>query len=177
MALHKCTVLLLLLQQMSLAILLFVFFKYSRCNQFSFSKMTWCARIYDILNGWSEEENQFSITNNSEEDKPKVKQLSAEFYKDEIEDNNKTIIQHDSPFLEKSDSFPTTHLTTKQLYNDDYSNRYAKIFTLTKKRNLIGFYLFQVEIIKENIFVLIHIFHAISVTDNIITMPRIDLTA
>ncbi|CAF3643077.1 unnamed protein product [Rotaria socialis] len=85
--------------------------------------MTWCARIYDIFNGWSEEENQFSIANNNEEDKPKFKQLSAEFYKDETEDNNKTIIQHDSPFLEKSDSFPTTHLTTKQLYNDDYLNR------------------------------------------------------
>ncbi|CAF3975298.1 unnamed protein product [Rotaria magnacalcarata] len=84
--------------------------------------MTWCTRIYDILNGWSEEENQFSIANNNEEDKPKVKQLSAEFFKDETLDNNKTIIQHDSPFLEKSDSFPTTHLTTKQLYNDDYLN-------------------------------------------------------
>jgi hypothetical protein len=100
---------------------------------FSFSKMTWCSKIYDIFNGWNEEENEVpstKITNLT----AKIKRINSDFYRHEIvNDNNTAIIQHDSPFLERSDSLTNAHFTNGQLYNTDYLNRYRKIFTVERK--------------------------------------------
>ncbi|CAF4043900.1 unnamed protein product [Rotaria sp. Silwood2] len=83
--------------------------------------MTWCAKIYDMFNGWNEEENKSSLSmNNHQEDTLNMKENNLDFYRHNIEDDTTTVIQHDSPFLEKSDSLATTHLTTKELYNNDY---------------------------------------------------------
>jgi hypothetical protein len=88
--------------------------------------MTWCSKIYDIFNGWNGEENEVpstKITNLTETSK--IKRINSDFYRHEIENpNNTTIIQHDSPFLERSDSLTNAHFTTEQLYNTDYLNRY-----------------------------------------------------
>lgn len=86
--------------------------------------MAWCAKIYDILNVWNDEETKYTFNTNKQPGVTTIKKLSPDFYQNSIHDPNATIIQHDSPFLEKSDSFPATHSTSKQLYNDDFSNRY-----------------------------------------------------
>ncbi|CAF1223073.1 unnamed protein product [Rotaria sordida] len=85
--------------------------------------MTWCAKIYDMFNGWNGEDNESSSTkNNNEEKKFKITDIDSDFYQNNIEDDNTVVIQHDSPFLEKTDSLTTTHFTTKELYNNDYLN-------------------------------------------------------
>ncbi|CAF4768592.1 unnamed protein product, partial [Rotaria sp. Silwood1] len=87
--------------------------------------MTWCAKIYDMFNGWNEEEHESSSrTNNNHHDETlNIKETDLDFYRHNIEDDNTTVVQNDSPFLEKSDSLITPHLTTKDLYNNDYLNR------------------------------------------------------
>ncbi len=85
--------------------------------------MTWCSKIYDIFNGWNGEEHELPTLEPS-----RIKRINSDFYRHEIEDdnnNNTTVIQHDSPFLEKSDSLTNGHFTNEQLYNNnDYLNRY-----------------------------------------------------
>jgi len=81
--------------------------------------MTWCSKIYDIFNGWNEE-HELPSTESS-----KIKRINSNFYAHEIEDHNDTtVIQHDSPFLERSDSLTNAHFMNEQLYNNDYLNRY-----------------------------------------------------
>ncbi|CAF0750967.1 unnamed protein product [Adineta steineri] len=82
--------------------------------------MTWCAKIYDIFNGWNEEENGLpTITNNNIGESLKIKRINSDLYRYQPNDNNTPVIQHDSPLLERSES-----LTTTQLYNNDYLNRH-----------------------------------------------------
>jgi hypothetical protein len=84
--------------------------------------MTWCSKIYDIFNGLNEGENELPSSESS-----KIKQIHSDFYRHEIEDdqnNNTIVIQHDSPFLERSDSLTNAHFINEQLYNNDYLNRY-----------------------------------------------------
>jgi hypothetical protein len=86
--------------------------------------MTWCSKIYDIFNGWNDNEHELSSTINNIEETSKPKRINSDLYRNEIEDNNTTIIQHDSPFLERSDSLTNAHFINEQLYNNDYMNRY-----------------------------------------------------
>ena len=84
--------------------------------------MTWCSKLYGMFNGWNEDDNELPPFESS-----KVRRINSNFYRHEIKDNNNndtTIIQHDSPFLERSDSLINTQFTNEQLYNNDYLNRY-----------------------------------------------------
>lgn len=86
--------------------------------------MTWCAKIYDIFNGWNEEDHESpaSLTNSH----PIATLNNIDYYRHETDGINQTVIQHDSPFLEKSDSLTNSYLTPKQSYNGDYLNMYEK---------------------------------------------------
>jgi hypothetical protein len=105
-------------------LLFFSFLDVINSPSFFVLKMTWCSKIYDIFNGWNEEDSELPPIESS-----KIKRIHTNFHHHELEDdnnnnNNTTIIQHDSPFLERSDSLTNTHMNNEQLYNNDYLNRY-----------------------------------------------------
>ena len=54
----------------------------------------------------------------------KFKRTDLNFYQHDVENDDSIVIQHTSPFLEKSNSLRNEHLTSKSLYNDDYLNGY-----------------------------------------------------
>ncbi|CAF1244675.1 unnamed protein product [Adineta ricciae] len=87
--------------------------------------MAWCAKIYDILNGWNGDESDLpTITNNNISKSIRTKRFNSDLYQHNLTDNDTTIIQHDSPILERSESLNNAHLSTSgQLYNNDYLNR------------------------------------------------------
>lgn len=94
--------------------------------------MTWCSKLYGMFNGWNEEEHEVPTVESS-----KVKRINSNFYRHEIKDdnnNNTVVIQHDSPFLEKSDSIINANFINNQLYNNDYLNRYLKNIYKKKKK-------------------------------------------
>jgi hypothetical protein len=77
--------------------------------------MTWCAKIYDIFNGWADEDNPLAL----EPATFRTLRSSSDI------DSNLTdgiVIQHDSPFLEKSDSRVNGLPAEQQLFNTDYLN-------------------------------------------------------
>ncbi len=89
--------------------------------------MTWCSKIYDMFNVWEDEENGLpppTKTTKKLDEPSKIQRLHPNFYQQEIQDNNTSIIQHDSPFLERSDSLTDAHITSEQLFKNDYINRY-----------------------------------------------------
>ena len=96
----------------------------NKLNVFCFEKkMTWCSKLYGIFNGWNEEDNELPTIESS-----KVRRINSNFYRHTIEDmkSNSTILQHDSPFLERSNSLTNTHFINEQLYPNEYSDRYLK---------------------------------------------------
>lgn len=68
--------------------------------------MTWCSKIYGMFNGWNANQNESPTIESS-----RIRRINSSFYRHEIEDdsNDSTIIQHDSPFSEKSDSLINSH--------------------------------------------------------------------
>lgn len=95
--------------------------------------MAWCAKIYDIFNGWNGDENDLpTITNNNISESIRIKRFNSDLYQHTLTDNDTTIIQHDSPVLERSESLNNAHLSTSgQLYNNDYLNRYGRKETVS----------------------------------------------
>jgi hypothetical protein len=78
-----------------------------------------------MFNVWEDEENGLPTTTTKKLDESsKISRLHPNFYQQEIEDNNTSIIQHDSPFLERSDSLTDARIPSEQLFNNDYLNRY-----------------------------------------------------
>lgn len=77
--------------------------------------MTWCAKIYDIFNGWADEETTLAL----EPASFRTLHSSAE-----IDPNlpDGIVLQHDSPFSEKSDARVNGLPADQQLFNTDYLN-------------------------------------------------------
>ena len=77
--------------------------------------MTWCAKIYDIFNGWDDQENPLALEPSS------FRTLHSSTDIDPTLTDG-IVIQHDSPFLEKSDSPVVNDTPEHQLFNTDYLN-------------------------------------------------------
>jgi hypothetical protein len=88
-------------------------------------EMTWCSKISDIFNGWTEDDNELPSPKHNDPPESSISNRNnSDFYRHEIEDNNLAVIQHDSPFLEKSDSLTNANFSREQLYNIDYMKKY-----------------------------------------------------
>ena len=102
---------------------------FSRCNRFLFSRfpsMTWCSKIYDIFNGWSDDENDIpSLHAHHHHRHPRSVVSKHELHR-QAADKPRILVQqqHTSPYLERSKSMSSSNQGLRdQLYNTDYLNR------------------------------------------------------